>query len=136
MSPEKLVDFLLLLLNSAVAGLVIVVFRLLSKTGGIEAQLSQLLQKLSDNCEAFQRQINALHREKDRILDDADAEHRRIENLVVVLGHRVDEYQSKFHVRSEDIVRISGKLDQLDSKIEMLNEEVCSLRTEVRGGRG
>jgi peptidoglycan hydrolase CwlO-like protein len=136
MSPEKLFDFLLLLLNGAVAGLVIIVFRLLSKTSAIEAQNGVIMQKLTDNCEAFQRQINALNHEKDRILVDADKEHERIENLVVVLGHRVDDYQSKFHIRSEDIVRINGKLDQLDSKLELLNDEVGLLRTEVRGGRG
>lgn len=128
-------EILLIVLNAGVFSLIVMVFRSLSKSLGIEKNVGIMVQKLDDSCEAFQRQINRLNQEKDRILAEGDKEHTRIEKLILNLEDKVEDYQSKFHVRSEDIVWIKATLEATNREVSNLSEEVTALRDEVRNNK-
>ena len=132
MTIEKLMDLVVGLLVVGIPAIVIGYITLHRLLGRVEKTVGVLVQRMNDSCQLFQNQIDALHREKDRILGEADREHERIESMILTIDREVKDYQSKFHVRSEDIIRITASLENLTNRVAGLQVEVSSLRDEVR----
>lgn len=124
---DKLLDLVVILLGVGIPAVVTGFIMMFRKFGKVEKSLATVGGHMANSCRMFQQQLDALHREKDRILDDADREHTRMEGLIGALDREVRDYQSKFHVRSEDIVRILEHLDGLDRRIEALDKRMSTI---------
>ncbi len=135
MTFDKLGDLLVLILNGAIIGLAILVFRMYGHSRDTKESVAVIAEKMAQACNNFHEQLQAIHREKDIILTEAKQKHENIALRFEHLEGEIHEYQSKFHVRSEDIVKISANLESLNVRVANLQTEVGNFGRELKNGR-